>query len=68
MKPRTRQRSDPTRLRLGVTVVCCGFAFLISGLAVLFVEIVVADILGWWLVLCGAAATGFGAVLIVRGD
>jgi hypothetical protein len=48
--------------------VCFGFVFLISGLAALSVEIVLLDILAWWLVLCGAAATGFGAVLLVLGD
>jgi hypothetical protein len=43
-----------------------GFAFLVAGLGFLSIDVVLFDVLAWWFVLSGAAATGFGSVLILR--
>jgi len=62
-----RKRPDEvSRRRLGFTIVLSGFAFLVTGLVILSFEASFIDVLAWWLVLSGAAATGFGSVLILR--
>lgn len=66
MKQRANRRDEPSSRRLGLTIVFSGFAFLVAGFGLLAVEFALADLLAWWLVLSGAAATGFGSVLVVK--
>jgi hypothetical protein len=68
MRLRKRRRDEASRRRLGFTIVLTGFAFLAAGIAGLSIEAFSIGDLAWWLALSGAAATGFGSVLILRSS